>query len=399
MASRATVLFLGHTSVARPDGGAEARGHHLLRVLTRDFDVVGLAFSKPRAGVPDVERPSGFPVDVEYIPLPPPPSRLRIAMEALRRRPYTSLAYASDAFRTRLHGLLQERPFDVVHVESLDLQEYLSAVVGLPVVCHHHNVESDLLRKRSYSEGSWSRRAGMRVQASLIERIERHWSTRVAMNVLVSEVDAARLREIAQGAPTSVVPNGVDADYFMPGPEGDGDLVSVGGLTWFPNRDALEFLGSAILPLIRRQLGRPVKAQWIGAAIPDVAASAEASGIDVPGYLPDIRPAVRAARCFVAPLRVGGGTRLKILDAWAMGKAVVSTRIGCEGLEATNGVNILIRDDPGQFAEAVVQVLVDSDLRKRLGVAGRAFVEQRYRWEIAARPLVDLYRRLARRDA
>ena len=111
----------------------------------------------------------------------------------------------------------------------------------------------------------------------------------------------------------------------------------------------------------------------------------------------DVRPAIRAAACYVAPIRIGGGTRVKILDAWAMGKAVVSTSIGCEGLEARDGANILIRDDPAAFAEAVRAVLTDTALRKRLGSAARATVEQHYSWEKIGRDLIPSIHRSCRR--
>src|SRR5438270_13359550 len=109
------------------------------------------------------------------------------------------------------------------------------------------------------------------------------------------------------------------------------------------------------------------------------------------GYVADCRPYVRDAACFVVPLRVGGGTRLKILDAWAMGKAVVSTSVGCEGLAAEDGRNILIRDDPAEFARAVCAVLRDQSLRARLGAAARATGEQHYSWERIGGPMLQLY--------
>ncbi|HEV2130469.1 MAG TPA: glycosyltransferase family 4 protein, partial [Longimicrobiaceae bacterium] len=112
---------------------------------------------------------------------------------------------------------------------------------------------------------------------------------------------------------------------------------------------------------------------------------------ELTGYVEDPRPFVRDAACYVVPLRVGGGTRLKILEAWGMGKAVVSTSIGCEGLDAVDGENILIRDTPETFAEAVRAVLHDPELRGRLGAAARATAERRYSWEVIGGPMVRRY--------
>ncbi|MEO8029747.1 MAG: glycosyltransferase family 4 protein, partial [Gemmatimonadota bacterium] len=114
-------------------------------------------------------------------------------------------------------------------------------------------------------------------------------------------------------------------------------------------------------------------------------------GIELTGYVQDVRPYVHDAGCFIVPLRIGGGTRLKILDAWAMGKAVVSTSIGCEGLRAVDGQNILIRDSPKEFAEAVALVLRDAALRQRLGAAARQTVEETYSWEVLSQPMIEAY--------
>src|SRR4029077_7101234 len=118
-------------------------------------------------------------------------------------------------------------------------------------------------------------------------------------------------------------------------------------------------------------------------------------GVELTGYVDDTRPYLERAACFIVPLRVGGGTRLKILNAWAMGKAIVSTSIGCEGLAAVDGQNILIRDTAEGFAEAIDSVLSDEGVRRRLGAAGRRTVEQTYSWDIIGREMGGLYERVS----
>src|SRR5438105_2157518 len=188
-----------------------------------------------------------------------------------------------------------------------------------------------------------------------------------------------------------VVPNGVDIEAFRPTAGREEGLVFVGELTWFPNRDALQFFTDEILPRVRALNGE-TPARWVGrASEEDRRQYRDGWGIELTGYVADVRPYVRDAACFVVPLRVGGGTRLKILDAWAMGKAVVSTSVGCEGLAAEDGRNILIRDDPAEFARAVCDVLRDQSLRARLGAAARQTVEQHYSWERIGGPMLQLY--------
>ena len=168
-------------------------------------------------------------------------------------------------------------------------------------------------------------------------------------------------------------------------------MVFVGEIGWFPNHDALRFFCEEILPRVRAA-GQRAPVRWVGRAPDEARREYRARyGVELTGYVPDIRPLVHDAACYVVPLRVGGGTRLKILVAWAMGKAVVSTSIGCEGLAAEDGRNILIRDDPDSFAQATCAVLQDGDLRQRLGAEGRRTVERHYDWERIGESLLGSY--------
>jgi len=211
---------------------------------------------------------------------------------------------------------------------------------------------------------------------------EQRWCPRVTLNVAVSEVDAEKLGNIAPGARFTVVPNGVDTDYFRPpATAGQGDIVFVGGTTWYPNKDALDYFTSTILPILKKKAATR-RVAWVGRASPEeIDRYQKEFGITLTGYVEDIRPFVHAASCYIVPIRIGGGTRVKILDAWAMGCAIVSTTVGCEGLSARDGQNILIRDDPEEFAVAVADLLVDPALRDRLGQAGRRTAIEEYSWE------------------
>ena len=155
----------------------------------------------------------------------------------------------------------------------------------------------------------------------------------------------------------------------------------MGGYSWFPNADGMRYFAQEILPLVRK--GEPrVPVRWIGRTPPEAKGWFETLGVEMLGYVEDVGPELARARCIIVPLRVGGGTRLKILDAWAMGKAVVSTSVGCEGLEARNGENILIADEAEAFATSVLHVLQDPRLHRELGRSGRATAERAYDWEI-----------------
>jgi glycosyltransferase involved in cell wall biosynthesis len=398
---RPRLLFLCQTLPYPPDGGVWIRTYHVLRLLARAFDITALCFERSGSSgngadwqVAAGRNALGRFADVEVFAIPQKRSRGRFVWDHLRSiasgRVYTTYLYDSRAFRRRLDELLQSQTFDLVHVDSLDLARYLPAFDGIPVVCVHHDVESALLRRRAAVDRQWWRRAYLWFQAALMAKVERRWCERVALNVVVSEQDRAWLTRLAPPSRIAVVPNGVDVDEFQPDTTPDSGLAYVGGTNPFPNLDALDFFCEQILPHLKT--ADAVPARWIGRA------SAEQQryyrdrfDVDLTGYVDDVRPFMREAACHVVPLRAGGGTRLKILNSWAMGKPVVATSIGCEGLEAVDGENILIRDDPNEFATGVRALLEDGGLRRRLGQAGRATVERLYSWDIVGETLIDTY--------
>ena len=404
--ARPRLLFLCQTLPYPPDGGVWIRTYHVLRLLARAFDITALCFE--RAGSADLGRSEHVAAactalsqfaDVEVFTIPQKHNRFRYLWDHVRsvacRRVYTRYLYESRTFRQRLRDLLRTTTFDLVHADSLDLANYLSTCSGLPIVCVHHDVESRLLRRRAGTERQWWRGAYMRFQARLMEAMERHWCARVALNVAVSDRDRVVLRQLAPTARVAVVPNGVDIEAFRPDGTTARGIAHIGGTNTFPNRDALEFFCDQIQPHLRGSSSvTPVR--WIGRASPEQQRSYRARfGIELSGYVDDVRPLMSEAACHIVPLRVGGGTRLKILNSWAMAKPVVSTSIGCEGLDAIDGENILIRDDPREFAHAVLAVLEDHSLRRRLGKAGRATVERLYSWDSVGRELIETYRSVA----
>lgn len=401
---RPRLLLLVQTLPFPPDGGVHIRTFHVIRLLARMFDITALCFyrraerPRPEDVAASIEGLRPF-ARVEAFPIPQEHDSARFVWDHLRSvvtgNAYTWYAYDSDAVRRRVSALVAQERFDLVHIDSLDLACYLPLLRGIPTVCAHHNIESALLRRRAKAERSRIRAAYLAHQAELLERLERRWSAGMAVNITVSPDDQSELERLAPSASVMQVPNGVDVDAFRPADtDADTDqegVVSVGGTNWFPNRDALAYFCADILPRLRETVpGASV--WWVGRADKEERAEYRTRhGVELTGYVEDIRPLVQEAACFVVPLRVGGGTRLKILDAWAMGKAIVSTSIGCEGLDAVDGENILIRDNPDEFAAAVADVLRDPTLRARLGSAGRATVERTYSWEVIGSGMLAEY--------
>ena len=403
---RPKMLFLCQTLPFPPDGGVQIRSFNILRLLSQCFDITALCFfrqatrSTPEAVMGGVAGLSPY-ARVEAFSIPQEHSKSRMLWDHMRsilsRRVYTRFAYESVAFMSRLRTLLREECFDIVHMDSLDLSLYLPALPHIPVVCTHHNVESALLMRRAKTERSTLRKRYLQLQARFMESEEKRYCGMVSLNVVVSPEDARCLAAHVPEAAIQIVPNGVDTKVFLPGAGGHRGVVFVGGASWFPNRDAMEYFAHEILPLLRHDQ-EDLQVTWVGRSSDAIRDTYnQEHGIELTGYVDSIEPYVAEAACYIVPLRVGGGTRLKILDAWAMGKAVVSTSVGCEGLDARDGENILIRDTPQAFAAGVRQILTDTTLRRRLAAAARDTAERTYDWDVIGSKMIAAYSSLARK--
>lgn len=411
MPTRPRLLFLSQCLPYPPDSGVKIRGFNVLKQLRQAFDVTLLMFSR-RNHQPDAsslaigrDALSELGLDVyEPVRIGSEESSVRAAWDHLcsvaTHRPFTFYQYRSDRFRGQLHDAVQRGGISLVHLDSIDLHGIVDDLPAVPIVCTHPDIESHALHRRADREPSALRRHYIRHQARLVGDAERALCPAFAANLVVSDVDADRLRALAPDAEVVVAPNGVDTGFFSPPPERRGSapsarVVFVGPTFFEPNREGVEFFLSSVWPLVRG--GNPTASlHLIGRGSgDDQARFSTHPGVAVYGYVPDVRPHLGAADCVVVPIRFGGGTRLKILDAWAMGRAVVSTSLGCEGLRAVDGVNIMVRDDPAEFAQAVSEVLADPHLRSRLGERGRCTVEQSYGWDAIGDGIRQLYLRLA----
>lgn len=408
---RNRILFLAQCLPFPPHSGVLNRTFHTLEELQREFDVTLVAFSRRnhqpdstarsnavaalREVASDVEAPAL--IESEWSTTVKIANQLR---SVLSGEPYVFYEYDNSEFEKAVQAATRRNPPDLIHLDSIDLYGWVSHLPKVPTACTHHNIESELLRLPAEHVRFPGLARYIRYQAALLEKVERRMSPRFAVNVMTSPRDEEHLLSLAPDARTTVVPNGVDVDFFSPTSADEivpGRLVFLGPTYMFPNRDAVQFFLGSIFPGIREQCPEATF-HTIGKNPPDDKAEFEShTGTTSHGYVKDIRPLFREAECSVVPIRVGGGTRLKILDAWSMGKAIVSTAIGCEGLATVDGENILIRDDPREFADAVVQVLRDRDLRDRLGREARRTVETHYAWRKVGAHLNSTYKQLIER--
>ncbi len=307
--------------------------------------------------------------------------------------PYTWAAYRHPRFTENLLRALAEERFDLVHCDHTQVAHAVLALRTPPRLLNAHNVDSLLLERLGEVEPRVWKRAVIRWQARKVRAAERRTYPAFDGCLAMSDVDKAHLEHLTLGKPVWTVPNGVDLEWFEPPLTGaEPELMAFSGaMDWLPNTDAVEFFAREILPRIRRRLPN-ARLLVVGRdPSPTFIARFAGAGIEFTGTVADVRPYLARASLFVVPLRVGSGTRLKILEAWAMSKAVLSTGLGAEGLPAKDGKNIAIADTPDHFAERAVSLLGDRTAVKRLGGAGRQVVEETFSWKRVGDRLLQAY--------
>ena len=399
---RLKVLFLSQIVPYPPHGGVLQRGFHLIRELGRRADVHLLAFIHPDVLPTETTLDESrtvlqqFCTTVEYFPLwakaSPIHKAAAIAASAGSREPFSMIAHRSAAFRRRIADAKRTTTFDVVHADTLALCQFVGGN-GTPSVLTHHNIESMLMARRADVESGLLARQFLRRETAKLRAWEASESPRFDVNIVMSPQDERILADQVPGVRTAIVPNGVNTEYFTPAPDEETPaLIYTGGMNMFANRDAvMHFLGE-VWPHIRAA-SPGVRFYAVGQDPPKelTAFAASDPNVVVTGYVDDIRPYVRKAAVYVVPLRVGGGTRLKVLDAMASGKAIVSTSIGCEGIDVKPGEHLVTADTPETFARETLALLDDRARRRTLGGAARELVERRYAWAIVGNQLLDAY--------
>ncbi len=293
--------------------------------------------------------------------------------------PFSLDRFRSDEMRSRLEQRLRSGVFDVVLCDNIFTTVNLPAT-SLPLLMNSHNVEHLILQRYVEQESNPFKALYARLEAGKLRRFEASTYKRAALIMVCSRLDGELIGQLCPGLRTAVAPNVVDVnDYEMGGEEDPLTIVYQGGMDWFPNRDALEYFVQAILPLVQREIP---DVRLIAAGrnpAPEFRARfSHVPALKFTGTLPDLRPVIAEAAVCVVPLRIGSGTRLKILEGGVMGKAIVSTTIGAEGLDFVPGKEILIADDPAAFAGNVVELLRDPARRKVMGEAARKRVSRDY---------------------
>ena len=397
------ILWLSHFIPYPLTGGARLRTFNLLAQASARHEVHVLAFNQsanlpsPNAVADALAALRPHVASVDVLPIPAETSNWRRRQMTIaafgKKTPYDVNWLASSEMHRRVRALASRESFDLVHLDTLGLVQYLADVPTLPAALNHHNIESQLTQRRAALERHPLRAMYLARDGAKLEALERLVCPSVGVNMVVSPLDGDRLAKIAPGARTVVVDNGVDTEYFRPNASIASDphhLVFAGGMNWFPNREAIRYFARDIWPaLIRENPNR--RATIIGREPPRELLDAADERLVVTGFVDDVRPHIHRAGIYVCPIRNGGGTRLKILDALAMGKPLVATELAVEGLFMEPEVHYLRAETPPDYVLQVKRLEENEELRCRLSAAGRRLVEERYAWSVIGHSLASAY--------
>jgi len=399
------ILWVKAGGLVPPDTGGKIRSYNILRELARQHSVTFFSFYAAHDNDLHSDLKNTFDhVVCMPLRLPAPKSRaemLDYGSGLLSSQPYNITKYCRPEVRRSLHALLAQETYDVILCDFMVAAGVIPWDWPTPKVLFTHNVEATIWRRHYQVAANPLWKAISWLEWRRMEAAERRY-LRLADQVLaVSETDRDAFAPFVESGKLTVIPTGVDVEYFQPMPveETANSLVFTGSMDWLPNEDAILHFVDAILPLIKQQCP-DVSLEVVGRSPSrKLQALAEREkSMRLTGWVEDIRPFVARGSICIVPLRIGGGTRLKIFEAMAMSKAVVSTSVGAEGLPVRSGENILLADTPTDFAHSVISLLRDPSERKRLSTSARALVQEKYSWpkvaESFARTLQGVITRL-----
>ena len=368
--------------------GGRIRTLEMLKRLHRRHEIHYVGFA-PRGQPEGLQRASEY--STAAYPIPHEPARRfslrfwgQFAAAAATRFPFSAYGHRSAAMRSAVRRLIRTEGFDRVICDFPYPAVNIDRIEDC--VLFQHNVETMIWRRQAQHAPNPLRRAFFQRQAAFTERFEREVCRRAERVIAVSADDAGAMQRMFAIPKPAWVPTGVDRDYFRPAAaEPKWDFVFLGSMDWLPNVDAVEFFVREVLPHIRRR--RPGATAVIAGrnpSAPVLALAADDPAVTVTGSVPDIRPFLWASKMCVVPLRMGGGTRLKIYEAMAAELPVVSTTIGAEGLETNPPHDIRIADAPEDFARHCIELLESATARQAVAQAGATLVRERFTWDRSA---------------
>ena len=403
------ILWLSHMVPYPPKGGMLQRSYNLLKEASKYHNIYLLAFNQSnllKTFYPDIETGlaeaekvlSDHCKALKILPIPSESSRLArfslLFKGLLPFKTYTVSWLDSKLFRETLLSWLNKYQFDLTHFDTISFAPYIKYLPHTCNILNHHNIESHMMLRRTSLEKNILKKFYFWQEGIKLKHYETKMCPKFDHHIACSELDIERLKSHVPDISADEVPNGVDLEYFTPDTQAqtENSLIFAGGLSWYPNRDAMLFFANEIWPLLKNEIPG-VTMNVVGSHPPDelLALAKTDPNFIVHGFVDDVRPYINQAAVYVCPIRDGGGTKLKILDALSMQKALVADPRACEGIAVIDNENVLLATDPGDYVLKIKSLLEDKNTRLKLGASGRKLIEDKYSYESIGKNLSQIY--------
>ncbi|MGB2592442.1 MAG: glycosyltransferase [Candidatus Acidiferrum sp.] len=393
------ILWVKSGGLLPMDHGGRIRSYHLAKELASHHEVSFFTFASETENPVAAHEPlKKIFREVVCLPLKIPKAHglhesLNYVLNLPTTRPYSMSKYCQPWIAKELKKLLAREKYDLLICDFLLTAAVVPWDWPKPKVLFTHNIEAVIWERHYQVSKNPIWKAVSYREFRLLERMERNYVSRAEHVLAVSENDRDFFLKYAPKDRMSVIPTGVDVDYFSPGQgeEEPESIVFTGSMDWTANEDGIVFFIEKVMPPVRERFPQ-AKLYVVGrrptARLKRIGESEK--NVVVTGTVDDIRPYLARGSVYVVPLRVGGGTRIKIFEAMAAGKAVVSTTIGAEGLPVRTEENILLADEPETLAKSVIELLSDRVKRERIGENARKLVAENYSWKAVGKTLADV---------
>ncbi len=406
------ILWASQVVPYPPKSGVHLRCFNLLRGVAAQHEVDLIAFvqeewfrvfyASREEGMEECRSVLGsFCRSVQFLPiesLARAGGKWRTALESLAAGSSYMTDWLDGKEARRAFARTAQTDYRLAHFDTIALAPFRPLVRCRVATLGHHNIESQMMLRRASNERNVLKKAYFHREGVRLERYERAVVPTYRTNITCSNLDSERLRNLVPSARTLTIPNGVDVEYFTPH-TGSGEpntLIFVGSLNWYPNVDAMFFFLREIWPQLKRRIP-DLRFDIVGSApsrqLVELAGSLE--GVKMHGFVEDVRPYIQKAAVYVCPIRDGGGTKLKLLDAFATGSCVVAHPIACEGIDARPGVHVVHATNAEEFVDAIADLLGDPARRQAMGMQARKLAVERYSFQGISQELARAFSALA----
>ena len=397
------ILFLSNRSPLPIVDGHTRRTFNILKGLSENNRVYFLSlFETPvEIDTKNIKQLESFCHRVEFYPSPSKrvsiPMMTRLIRSLFSREPYTIWRHYSKSFFKRVEKVIQKESFDIIHCDILPIVYTIKNQANVFKSVTDHDVSYLKCLRIAAESPNYLLKIFCYLEAFKLKKLESQIFNKVELGIVVSEVDKKILHQICPDGRLIVIENGVNVEDFKPGSEAPepNSLLWIGGFNHHSNKQGIYWFLDNVYPIIKRKTPR-VKLYLIGGGVTDKLEcyAASDSSIKILGYVDNPVPYFQRAMVFIAPILSGSGTKLKLLEAMAAGKAIVTTRIGCEGIEGINKKHFMISDTPNQFAENVIKIINNNSYWEYLGKNARRLVLKKYDWRIITQKINLLYKNI-----